>query len=284
MILTNLQHQNHRMKATIAVFAISLLAFQHTYSQNRVSPNENTLSFSVGASIPVGNFSSTNSAGKLAGYARTGETINFSFEHKLNKKTGLVAMLYGQRNGINTDVRGRQFDKTGWFGSNSFEPRYYPNWSIAKKSWHLESLLFGVSGEFPVDENQKFSFTAKMLLGLAYAQLPKLNASSKTDTSFTEINQSGASAFGFSYLASVGIKYKWSQKIYLLGSIDYFGTSQISFENVTGILASTNGGLVLPHVHLLSNSRMPPMYHETTATNRQPFNAVSVNFGVGVKL
>lgn len=96
-------------KAVKFIFTISILMIRFSYAQ--IIPGQNTLSFSIGPSIPVGNFSSSNPSNNLSGYAVTGISANFSFNHKLNKQFGITAMLYGQRNGINTNTLSGQLDK-----------------------------------------------------------------------------------------------------------------------------------------------------------------------------
>jgi hypothetical protein len=263
-------------------FAISLLGFQYSYSQTE--KGENILSLSIGPVLPIGSFSSTNPSSQYLGNAKVGETINFSIEHTLSKNSGLIAMLYGQRNGLNTNSLGRQFDETGFWGYNGYAPRYYPNWVVDKKSWSLESLLLGVTKDFPFKTNPKFSFSAKALVGVANVQFPKIYATSKSDTSFAEISLNNASTFGLSYLASVGVKYKLSKKLCLMFSTDYFGTSKIDFGGVAGTIASTNGGLVIPHTYSISNSPGPPAIENTRATEKQPIGTININFGIGMKL
>jgi len=212
-----------------------------------------------------------------------GETVNFTILHKINKEIGLIAMLYGQRNGLNTNLIAQQFAETAIpFYYNGGGPNYYPNWTIDKKSWYLASFLLGISDELFIGSSGKLSFTAKALIGVADVQLPKLSASSKTDTSFATISQSSASALGLSYLAGVGLKYKWNKKLYFIFSIDYFGTTKISFKNVTETIAATNGGLNIPGMYSLSNSKLPPQGYTSTTTIQQPIGSIDANFGIAI--
>ena len=271
------------MKGQIFLFSICFAILQNSYSQT--NNDKNVISLSIGLSLPVGSFASTDPSDKLAGYAKVGETINISILHKLNKNIGIVATLYGERNGLNTNLLAKQFAETAIpFYYNGGGPNYYPNWVIDKKSWYLESFLLGLNDEFFIKPSSKLSFTAKALIGIADVQLPKLNASSKTDTSFATITQNGASALGLSYLASVGVKYKWSKILYLIFGINYFGTAQISFKNVTETITATNGGLNVPGVYSFSNSKLPIEELISTNTNKQPIGSVNVNFGIEISL
>lgn len=271
------------MKPQTIFLAIFVLISQYSYCQNET--HKNHLSLSIGPSIPIGNFSSTNPLNNLSGFAKLGETINLSVIHRLNKNFGLIAMLYGQRNSLNTISLAHQFAETGiYFGSIGGRPNYYPNWVIDKKSWYVESILLGVGDEFLIGSNSRLSFIVKALIGIANVQLPKLNASSETDTSFATITQNGGSTFGLSYLASVGIKFKLNKKFRLVFNTDYFGASKVNFKNVTEQIIATNGGLTVPGVHSFANSVLSPQGISFTTTNKQPIGVVNINFGAALRL
>ena len=271
------------MKGQIFLFSICLALLQNSYSQP--NKDKNLITLSIGPSLPVGSFASTDPSNNLAGYAKVGEALNISIVHKLNKNIGLVAMLYGQRNGLSTNLLARQFGETGiYFENNGSGPNYYHNWVIDKKSWYLESFLLGITDEFFIKRDSKFSFAVKALIGVANVQLPKLNASSKTDTSFATITQNSASAIGLSYLASVGLNYKLTKRLCLIFSLDYFGVVQVNFKNVTETITATNGGLVVAGIYAFSNSAKFPQLIASTSSNKQPIGSLNANFGIGIKL
>ena len=85
-----------------------------------------SLSLSIGASIPVGDFSKTDSKNSLSGYGKTGETVKLSFGYKLTKIIGLEAMVYGQRNALNTGEYEKQLGETYFFQ----DARNYSNWEL----------------------------------------------------------------------------------------------------------------------------------------------------------
>jgi hypothetical protein len=274
------------------IFTVSFLMIRLSYAQ--IISDHNTLSFSIGLSIPVGNFSSTDPSNNLSGYAVPGISANFSFNHKLNKQFGITAMLYGQRNGINTNTLSDQLDKSsiypigissGSTGIPTGEQEKYYDWNIDKKYWYLESVMLGVTEEIPSEKNTKLSFLAKALIGAAYAQLPTLNGNSVTDTSYSVFYQKGASAFGFSYLLSAGMKYKLSTNLYFKLDAFYFGTSHLNFKNITQNFASTYGGLAAQGVYTLSNSSMPVISaSSTTGPNKQPFGTINILAGIDLIL
>lgn len=271
------------MKKHILFFFLLLLIFPYTYAQT-VS-DKNTLSLSIGPSFPVGHFSSTDPSDKLSGYAKAGEAIDIAFAHEVHNGFGLTAMLFGQRNGLNTNALARQLAETGIvFGFNGASPNHYPNWTIDKASWYTASLLAGITEQLPLKKNSKFSFTARALIGAAHVQSPKLNGSSKTDTSYAVISQNNASAIAFSYIAGIGLKYQCGKRIYLFLNADYFGTAPVSFKNITESIAATNGGLTVPGVYSLSNSRQPVWVASFTSNVKQPIGAINGKLGVALSL
>jgi hypothetical protein len=267
----------------IFIFTLSFFVIQCSHSQS--ISDKNTLSIWVGPSFPLGNFSSTDPSNYSSGYANPGGSAILSFEHKVKKELGLVVMIYGERNGLNTSALAAQFENTGFFaGYVPGPPRYYPNWTIDKNSWYLESVLAGVSEEIPLEKNNDISFIAKGLIGIAYGQSPRLNAKSRSDTSYTTITQNGASAFGFSYLLMAGVKCRLNSKIQLLVTVDYFGTTPLEFENLTESIITTNGGLTIPKLYSFSNSVDPIIAVSSTGSSKQPVGSINVHVGLGLTL
>ena len=271
------------MKSCLLIIAVSIFAVQYSYSQKEYK--ENSLSFSIGPSFPVGNFANTNLSNNSAGFAKMGEYANFSFNHKLSERLSFTIMLNGQRNGLNTKAFAREFSKNAFFDDlPAFGPRYYSNWMVDKKSWYMESLQIGITEEIPFSDNNKISFVARALIGAAYAQLPKLYAQSFADTSYVVIQQNGASAFGLSYTIGAGLKYKLNRKFNLIFNAAYSGTTQINFKNITQTVIATNGGLNVPQIYSFSNSVDPITGETHTGTAKQPMGSVIENFGVELKL
>ncbi|HEX4374077.1 MAG TPA: hypothetical protein VHZ50_12305 [Puia sp.] len=277
-------NQKLLMKNCFLVILISIFAVQCLYAQKDSS--KNSLSFSIGPSIPVGSFAGTDFSKSSSGFAKIGEAVNFSFDHKLSEHLSFTVMWYGQRNGLNTKTFQTQLATNSAFfwDLSSSEPRRYPNWVVDKKSWYVGSLQIGITEEMPFSANSKISFIAKALIGGAYVQLPKLHAQSFSDTSYVVLQQNGASAFGLSYTIGAGLKYKLNKKFNLIFDADYFGTTQISFKNVTQTVAATNGGLNVPGIYSLSNSVGPPMDETQTGANKQSIGSVIVNFGIELRL
>lgn len=261
-----------------------ILVFSYPGTKLFCQSNNSTLSLSIGPSLPVGNYAKTDPANNLSGYSKAGESINISFGYKLNKGIGLEAMLYGERNGLNTKAFANQLSELGFFAFYG-DPRYYSNWTIDKKSWYAESLLLGVTRQWYIGKtNSRVSIVAKALGGLAYVQYPELSANSKSDTSYVIIRQNSASAFGASFLLSAGVEYKLSKNTGILFSCEYFGTTQISFQNIDESIAATNGGLRVPKIYSLSNSVSTPIAESYGDNSKQAISSINIKLGICFRL
>jgi hypothetical protein len=272
---------------------LSIILFSLVFNSFSQKKSDDNILFSIGPSIPVGNFSSHNFQNNNAGFAKAGEQLNFSYEHKINKIFGLAASLHAQRNPVDISAMVSYFSSTKssqsfFYASSanttppppqnvSFAP--FPNWKFTKASWFHSSFLLGFTVELPLSKiNDKLTFTTKLMGGIAYAYSPKLNGSSDTDTSHAKIAQSGAYAFGFSYLYHAGLKYKITKKAFLQFGIDYFGTSNIIFKNVQETFnAISISGSGLNASAYSSKSVITSNAYQTIAT----FNC---NIGIGMRL
>jgi hypothetical protein len=268
------------MKYKLIVLTVFAFAIHFSYSQQK-----NYLSLYIGGSIPVGSYAGTDFSNPSDGFAKLGELMNISFSHKLNKHLSLTAMLYGQRNGINTSKLESGISQTYFFGDfNDIGPRQYGHWVVNKKSWYAESIQVGLSEEMALSADNKISFIASALAGLAYGQIPKMQAQSYSDTSYAILVQSGASAFGFSYSLNAGIKYALNKKLSLLFNAGYFGTAKINFKNISDGIVATNGGLVVPGVYSLSNSSYPIITDYGGGSFNQTISSINISAGIGLKL
>jgi len=274
-------------KRLLLITFITLMAFS-CFAQK---PNDkNVLSFSTGLSIPLGDYAATSPTNNQSGYAKAGEHLSLQFEHKLNSKFGIIAELYGQRNGINNTLLAQQFSQVKFYQPVFYNPsepppapQYvtYPNFKVDKHSWYTGAVLVGAEIHIPLATTNKLFFTAKAAIGAAYVSAPKLNASSITDTAAAFITQGSASAFGFAYMAGAGAEYKLTKKLGLAFGIDYFGT-QVTFKNTTETVVQLYG-FNIPNLPIPSNANAISV-GKTTADQKQPVAALNVHAGITLVL
>lgn len=260
------------------------MTLTNCYSQ--AFKNKNYVGFSIGPSIPIGNYGSKDMKNNLAGFAKIGLSVNLSYGHKLGKHVGISAMLLGQLNPLNKKALENEFSQAKisngvWFSSSTTDPppsppsyTIYPNWKFDKDSWKMGSFLLGADGEFPSHSRNLF-LMAKAMMGVIYVSSPEISGSSTTDTATANVKQSSVSAFGISYLLRGGIKYMVNRKISILFSVDHFSTNNIKFKDIKATFNS---------VKYVDGYPSSTTQSSTTADGKQKINAINVNVGIQLKI
>ena len=276
------------MKKQILLFALCTLLLANCFAQQVL--DKNILYITGGISVPTGSFAGTNPNSAQLGYASLGESVNITYEHKLNSRFGIVATLYGEANALNKNKLAQQLDQTLFeipvpypAGTTPPPPQYgkYSNWVVNKSSWYAASFLVGMAIHLPLGFNKtgKLLFTAKATSGAVRLTMPKLYASGSTDSTLTAKQQGRASAFGMSYLLSAGIEYRLTKRLWLEANANYFGTAQISFKNVSEASGFeghfTSGAIPVGTVAFANFS---------TATQKQTVGSFNINAGIAFRL
>ena len=264
------------MKKILCFVAIAILSATNSFSQTTFK--KNTFSISAGPSFAIGNFSSTDPSNPLSGFANTGQNVNLFYTYQLNNHVGIIGMIYGERNGLNTKAMAVEYGKALDIPTNAPGERYQ-DWDVGKSNWLTGALMIGVSGIFKPAQSAKISIIAKALTGLAYLQSPKIHADSKPENGYAEINREKGNGLGQSYFVSGGLKYATGVQTAITFTGDFFKTNQVSFKEVTETLAATNGGLIIPGLYSISNSRLAPSFAEHSGTYKQPLSSFNLNVG-----
>ena len=263
------------MRKLTFLIAIIINPALSVFSQNISSKSLITLS--AGPSMPIGDYGKTDKENIHSGFSNAGISASISYNYKLNKTIGLEAMVFGQRNSLNTSAVERNLSETGFLDQ---QQGYYSNWSVDKKNWQIGSVMLGATSEFPSSNSSKLSFSGKILFGLAYVKSPDLKADSRQKNAYTVFSGEYGSNTGPSWLVSPGVNYKLSNRFNLILNAAYFGTSKISFKDATEIIAATNGGLIEPGLYDLKNSVNPPTVYGEKRTRKQSINSINLNLGV----
>jgi len=270
------------MKKNWLLFPALMLIACNCFTQK----NNGALVFSIGPSLPIGDYSSTDIMNSSAGLAKAGEIVSFSFYSKRKKQFGFTAAIQAQRNPLNTkelenDFSQAQFGQSFVFASNGSTPppppsyTKYPNWKFDKHAWFTASLLVGCYAEF-VSHNPSLSFITKLMIGGVYASSPKVNGSSITDTATARYQQNSRSGFGFTYLLSGGIKCHLSKKLSLFGDLEYAATNDIKFKDLKTSFFSTHGSPGSPNYS--------SAYATRTTDGEQIIANINLRIGIGLHL
>jgi hypothetical protein len=260
-----------------------LLIYTPGYSQSKKT---SYLSFSIAPSFAIGKYAQKDATKSSSGFASAGESANISYDHLTNSRFGWSVALHGQRNPLNIKALANAMSQFGFYegfyvssSPNPVPPQSqatkYGNWKFDNNSWWLGSLLLGGNVETRGEGSNKFSFTAKLMIGAVYASAPEIKGKSTSDTAIAQIKQTGATGFGFAYTINSGIKFKLNNRVYFLTQLEYFGTSNITFKDVQITFASAH----------YSNG-FPTSASSQTATGnaKQTIASVNLNVGIGINL
>lgn len=237
-------------------------------------PFQQSISVSGGISMPVGDYANTSANNNLAGYAQTGQAVQISYNHSLDNQFNLMIKLHGQRNPINTNM----------LAKNLIAHSNIPEWKFEDQNYYFGALMVGISKSLSLSQNNHWYFSPGVSLGLAYTQSPSLKAESKLPNDYALMTQSKANAFGAAMSANGQFSYAISKNVHLLLNLEYFTTSKITFKEVKNEFGVTNGGLIVPGVYDLSNSKNPPNYSNSVSDQKMRFNGINILLGVQFKL
>jgi hypothetical protein len=265
----------------------------NAYSQNL--KYKGYVCLSVGPSIPVGNYGSTNLSNDQAGFAAPGGNASLSYCRRISKKFGLAAEMLGQINPLNIKAMEKSFSQQKfvepYVTSSNGQPQTLPppeyvsyqNWNFNKKSWWSGSLLVGGYGQFPLSKPGNISFTTKAMLGAVYLTAPSLGGSGYTDSSFAQVSQSKASAFGFAYSFGAGMNYDLNKKVCFFASAEYFATANVTFKNVTESILTAKS-IIVPGLVLNPGNYSERSEATVIANTSQKVSALNISVGIGLKL
>lgn len=263
------------LRKQIILLAAITFAAVSTFSQPISS--KSSIAFSAGPSIPMGDYSNTGKQNNHADFSKAGINASISYRYKLDKTIGLEAMVYGQKNALNTSAIEKNLSETGFL---NHQPGYYSNWSVEKKNWQIGSFMAGVSGETAPGNSSQLSLNGKILFGIALVKSPDLKADSRSENDYAVFSGKYGSGAAPSWLISPGVNYKLSRRFNLILNAAYFGTTKISFQDATEVIAATNGGLIVPGYYDLKNSMNSPAIYGEQGTRKQSIQSINLNLGL----
>lgn len=203
------------MKRTI-ILATCLVLFFSAFSQENPVPigTRSYFGISVGSSIPLKDFKSTDGNNPKAGFAKSGKKYDFFWGKDLkNPHWGITGLLRLHANPINESAL-ISVAKTAY-------PSY--EYNISAKDWKLYTLMSGAYYRIPV--SKKMTIMPKAMIGLAYIYSPEINVVAENNlanlaTSITEASHTITP----SYLFSIGLKSNLTKRISLISNFDFLGT------------------------------------------------------------
>lgn len=221
------------------------------FTANAQTEKKGFLSISLGPSIPIGDFASTDINKEEAGFASTGAIFDITFGYKANDKYGFMAVLRGQSNPFDAEALENELENDN--------PSI--NWSVDGDNWGIGGFLLGGYREVPLNEGSKTSFQLKALIGFLNSTSPEFSFSATSGGVSASGKQFSASTTAFSYLLGLGFSHKLSNSINAVLNLDYLGANP-EFKNVETV--NTLGGQT----------------STSTSTFSQSFGAINISGGI----
>jgi hypothetical protein len=237
------------MQKNIILVYCLILSYSAFSQENAVPLDKNSyLGISIGSSIPLNDFKSTEGKNTNAGFAKSGKKYDFFWGKDLkNCHWGVTALLRLHTNPIDKSALSA-IAKTAY---PSFE------YNISSKDWKLCTLMAGAYYRIPV--SRKMTLMPKAMIGIAYIDLPETNVVANNNvgniaTSFTESSHKVTP----NYLFSLGLKSNLFKQIVLVSNFDILG----AFPTFTDVKTTYGNGT------LITRSKSPSF--------------LTFNYGIGI--
>jgi hypothetical protein len=210
--------------------------------------------FTIGPSIPLGNFASNDINNSNAGFANTGSKIEINGGFRLINSMDLALKLF---------YSGNSYDIKSLTNGLSAQ---YPGttWTTTGRNWDIYGGMVGASYSYPF--RNKFVGDIKFLTGFMQSSVPQMII---TGSNGTKITDSKRSASSFVYQISAGGHYPVGRLVDIVGSLEYLSSSP-TFSNVSRV-----SNLPMSDPGYLTSS--------PGSTSSQSVNLLSLNFGFRVK-
>lgn len=202
------------MKKTTILLCFCLLSFSVFSQENSASIGKQSyLVVSVGSSIPLLDFKSTDGNNAYAGFAKSGTKYDILWGKDLkNPQWGITGLFRLQTNPVDNGALA------------SFAKTAYPtfDYTITPEDWKLYTLMGGAYYRIPI--TKKMTIMPKAMVGVAYIYSPEINVvainnAGNIATSFTESSSSVTPSFLF----SIGLKSNLYKRIVLVSNFDILG-------------------------------------------------------------
>ena len=239
---------------------------------NGNAQTKGTFNFSLGPSIPLGEYASKSASDPNSGLANVGAVADLSYQHPFagNTRFGWMATLRGRFNTVNKNAL-----------LTAFEP-VYPDyqWSVKSGHWTAAAALVGAYYQWPL--TSKLSLQANAEIGVAESWSPKETVTGQRDSAGRTLdlvvgNVNSVSATSFTALAGLGVRYKLKGHWSLIAQLDY-NWLEPTFKNVTTNVVMAQG-FVVPGITLLSNASSLEE-NSQTANYKQPMSCIDVRVGL----
>ncbi len=201
------------------------------FAQRKYTDEKGFLGFSVGPSIPFGDFKKADDFNNNDGFAKTGLTFNvLSFGYRFYKFFGIAATLnYGNSN-LNTNELLNYYNTTETQQNKEYI-------SIGSSPYSYGSAMVGPYLSYHAG---MVDIEFRGMGGIAFAMMPEITSNyylgGNQEQMFQDVKQKEASSINYSIDIGLGVKYSLMDNLYFIGFIDYYQTDHTfntTQENLT---------------------------------------------------
>jgi hypothetical protein len=182
----------------------------------QVDSTNQSLSLTIGASLPMSNYAATTNDG---GYAKLGLAIQSNYSYNFTQSIGAIASYNFFRNTINADALANNF-KTK---VESQIERSVDYSSSTANNWNAHSVLIGLNYLKSLTSNNKLAFHATMLAGSAFVYSPASETTVFVNNVFYRTTVKRSFNACLSYQIQAGLSYKTGPKTSLNFNANYLG-------------------------------------------------------------
>lgn len=224
------------IKKTTILLWFCLLSFSVFSQENSASIGKQSyIAVSVGSSIPLLDFKSTDGNNAYAGFAKSGTKYDILWGKDLkNPQWGITGLFRLHTNPVDNGALA-SIAKTA-------NPTF--DYTITAEDWKLYTLMGGAYYRIPI--TKKMTIMPKAMVGLAYIYSPEINvvainnagnSATFSPVFFTEASNSVTPSFLF----SIGLKSNLYKRIVLVSNFDILGAFptfkdvNTTYENGTSI-------------------------------------------------
>lgn len=196
---------NKFILSNFLISLISISAICQTVNTNRY------VGLSIVASLPIGDFSSTDTSIDNAGFANAGRCIDVSLGYSVNKFFGLCALFRFQSNDFNAQSLSKILEKK--------RPQF--SWTVTAEPWKATEFMGGVNGTFPLDLNSITAIEIKGLIGIARITSPEIVVTGKAIGMFAGVTEESKIVSSIIYLVGIGYRYNIGMHVSMFINLDY---------------------------------------------------------------
>ena len=194
---------------TLTIFGINVASAADLYISADTTKETGHVSYSLGTSIPMGKFGSTDYFERGAGYAMTGIAIEISLTRKIHG--GPYSWCISSRSNVNLANEMALINDM-----NYADPGY--GYDVQWGTYSLGSLMAGA--KMNIKAIEKITIVPRVMFGLAVCNYPEMLVRSSWNSSFWH-KELSATATTFSSLIGLGLDAKIGRNIKLLANLDF---------------------------------------------------------------